>query len=84
MTSPDLSHRRPRRTEREGCHQAGEPSLSSALVNGRERINYISPDIEDNQVHEMKRAVICAVGGVLFSPPQRAIAAYEKELGLPK
>jgi len=51
MTSPDLSHRRPRRTEREGCHQAGEPSLSSALVNGRERINYISPDIEDNQVH---------------------------------
>jgi len=32
----------------------------------------------------MKRAVIFDVGGVLFSPPQRAIAAYEKELGLPK
>ena len=31
-----------------------------------------------------KRAVIFDVGGVLIAPPQRAIAAYERELGLPK
>ena len=32
----------------------------------------------------MKKAVIFDLGGVLFYPPQRAIAAYEKELGLPR
>ena len=31
-----------------------------------------------------KTAVLFDVGGVLFSPPQRAIAAYERELGLPR
>lgn len=32
----------------------------------------------------MKKAVIFDIGGVLFSPPQWAIAAYEKELGVPR
>ena len=32
----------------------------------------------------MKKAVIFDLGGVLFHPPQQAIAAYEKELELPR
>ncbi len=30
-----------------------------------------------------RRAVFFDVGGVLFSPPQVAIAAYERELSIP-